>query len=320
MRRGREAEHVRWQLHGLNTGAIFGLTCWGVSHLPRWISYGLGHAGTFIAFHAMKEATDALVENFRAVFPERTDQELRGLALKTYRHYARDTIEFIRSLKMRPEQLAIRVRDTAAFDRLRREGNGTLLVAGHVGNWELGGVLLRTVYDYPLAVVGLPETNADVNRMRRDLRASLGIESIEVRQAADTALRIRRLLAQNYVVAMLADRPLGRDRVEVEFFGQPTGFLQAPALMGYLTGAPLLPSFIMRQPNGLYSAYTSDPIRVSRTGNRDAAVQAAMQAFATALENEVRKYPHLWYHFYSYWGDEPAEAVSLKSEVGSLKS
>lgn len=310
MRRTTDAEQVRWQLHGLNTGTIFGLTCWGVTHMPRWCSYGLGRASTWLAFHLMKDATAALVENFRVVFPERSDRELRALALNTYRHYAKDTIEFIRSLRMAPEQLAVRVHDTAAFERVMREGKGTLLVAGHIGNWELGGVLLRSVYDYPLAVVGLPETDPDVNRMRRDLRASLGIESIEVRQAADTALRIRRLLAQNYVVAMLADRPLGRDRVEVQFFGRPTGFLQAPALMGYLTGAPLLPSFIMRQPDGQYSAYTSEPIRVSRAGNRDAAVKAAMQEFASVLENEVRKYPHLWYHFYPYWGEDDASTLA----------
>ncbi len=310
MQRGAHDEHVRWQLHGLNNGTIFGLTCWGVSHIPRWMSYGLGAGATWLAFHLMKDATAGMVENFRAVFPQRTDSELRALALKTYRHYAKDTIEFVRALSMRPEQLAFRVRDTAAFDRLRNEGRGTLLVAGHLGNWELGGVLLRSVYHYPLAVVGLPETDPSVNRMRRDLRASIGIESIEVRQAVDTALRIRRLLAQNYVVAMLADRPLGRDRVEVEFFGRRTGFLQAPALMGYLTGAPLLPSFIMRQPDGMYAAYAGDPIRVSRTGSRDAAVRAAMQEFATTLENEVRKYPHLWYHFYPYWGEPAAEAAA----------
>lgn len=318
MRRTPDTEQVRWQLHGLNTGTIFGLTCWGVSHIPRWLSHGLGHTGTWLAFHLMKDATSAMVENLRAVFPERTTGELRALALKTYHSYAKDTIAFIRSLSMRPEELAIRVQDTMAFDRVRQEGKGCLLVAGHVGNWELGGVLLRTVYDYPLAVIGLPETDPDVNRMRRDLRASLGIESLEVRQAADTALRIRRLLAQNHVVAMLADRPLGRDRVEVDFFGRPTGFLQTPALMGYLTGAPLLPSFVMRQEDGRYAAYTGEPIRVSRTGNRDAAVHAAMQTFATVLENEVRKYPHLWYHFYPYWGSAEGAEAERRAQSSTL--
>jgi KDO2-lipid IV(A) lauroyltransferase len=268
MRQEQDGDHRRWQLHSLNTGLIFGLTWWGVSHMPRWASSALGHTCTWLACHAMRKATAGMVENFRVVFPERSEKELHALALKTYRHYAKDTIETIRSLRMTPGELAIHVYDTAAFDRVREEGKGVLLLTGHIGNWELGGVLLRTVYDYPLAVVGLPETSDDVNQMRQSMRSSLGIESIEVRQAADTALRIRRLLAQNYVVAMLGDRPLGRDRVEVEFFGRPTPFLQAPALMGYLTGAPLVPSFIMRQPNGVYSAYATEPIRVSRLCSR----------------------------------------------------
>jgi predicted LPLAT superfamily acyltransferase len=39
-------------------------------------------------------------------------------------------------------------------------------------------------------------------------------------------------------------------------------------------------------------------------------VQAAMQAFATALEGVVRQYPHLWYNFFPYWSttDDPDAA------------
>ena len=56
-------------------------------------------------------------------------------------------------------------------------------------------------------------------------------------------------------------------------------------------------------------------IFVPHTGNRDANVRAAMQGFASALEEQVRKHPHLWYQFYPYWQDsetaeEQEEAVS----------
>jgi len=193
--------------------------------------------------------------------------------------------------------------DTSGFDRILAGGRGLLLLAGHLGNYELGGVMLRLFYDYPLSVIGLPETDAAVNDMRRALRASVGIESLEVRQHIDTALRIRRLLAGNRIVALLPDRPLGRDRVDVEFFGRRTGFLRTPALLAYLTGAPMLPAFVIRQPDNRLLALADDPIHVPRTGNRDANVAQAMQRFATALEAQVRKHPDLWYQFYPYWAD-----------------
>jgi KDO2-lipid IV(A) lauroyltransferase len=299
----RQSEQVRWHLHGLNTGTIFGLTHWGVAHIPRRASYAIGHVGTWLAFHGMKQATSALIDNLRVVLPALDERELRALALRTYRSYARETIDFIRSLSMDRRELAAMLSPLKTRDRVWRGGKGLLLLTGHIGNIELGAVILRAIYQFPLAVVVLPDADPRVNERRQRMRASLGIESLEVRRGMDTALRIRRLLAEDRAVALISDRPLGRDRVEVEFFGRRAGFLRTPALIGYLTGAPLVPSFILRQPDGRYAGLGLDPICVARTGDRDAAVRAAMQEFASALEQIVREYPHLWYQFYPYWGE-----------------
>jgi KDO2-lipid IV(A) lauroyltransferase len=299
----RPAERVRWHLHGLNRGTIFRLARWGVLHFPRPLSDAIGHVGTWLAFHLSKQGTAALIDNLRVVVPELGERELRALALRTYRNYASEAIDFFRSLSMDRSELWSRLSPLSTFGRVRPDGKGMLLLTGHIGNIELGAVVIRVFFEFPLTVVVLPDADPTVSRLRLEMRASFGIESLEVREAADTALRIRRLLAENRVVALVSDRSLGRDRVDVEFFGRRTGFLRTPALMGYLTGAPLVPSFILRQPDGRYAGFALDPIYVSRTGDRDANVQAAMQAFASALEQEVRKYPHLWYQFYPYWGE-----------------
>ena len=49
----------------------------------------------------------------------------------------------------------------------------------------------------------------------------------------ETALQIRRVLATNSIVAMLLDRHLGKDRVEVTFFNRPTPFLRTPAMIAH---------------------------------------------------------------------------------------
>jgi len=309
MRVERPHDRVQWQLHGLNTKLVYGLTCWGVSRIPRPLSYAIGRVGTWLAYRLLKETTAALVDNLRVVRPDYDELELRTLALRTYRNYARDEIDFIRALRMNRDQLSAWVVEHSGFDEVLAEGRGMLLLAGHLGNCELGGIMLRLFFDYPLTVIGLPETDPAVNEMRKRQRASMGIDSLEVRQAADTALRLRRLLAANRIVAILPDRALGRDRVDVEFFGRQVAFLRTPAVMAYMTGAPLVPAFVLRQADGRYVAHASAPIRVPRTGNRDANVRMAMQSFATALEQQVRKYPHLWYQFYPYWQDGAAEQV-----------
>jgi phosphatidylinositol dimannoside acyltransferase len=298
------AGRTKWQLHGLNNGVIFTLTHWGVKWLPLRVSYVIGHVGTWMAWRLMPATTGALVENLRVVRPGEPDTSLRRLALSIYRHYARDVIDFIRSLSLSGADVdrLFTLRGREIFDQLRTEGRGLLLVTGHLGNWEIGAVLLRHL-QCPLDVVALPEVDERVNDLRRRFRDSLGVGTIEVRQSMNTALQIRERLAANRAVAMLMDRHIERDRVRVRFFGRDVFFLRAPALLAYLTGAPLLPCFIVRQDAGGFVTTLEAPIYVDRSVDRERGVQGAAQAFATVLERYVREHPECWYQFYPYWRD-----------------
>jgi len=308
--RARELEQVgkvRWAEHALNNGLIFSATYHGVSRLPVGISYGIGTMGTWLASKTMRRVTRALVDNLRQVFPELDERQLGALAVLTYRSYAYDTIDFIRSLSTPPDALACKIvdLDRGIFDRLLAGGKGILLVAAHFGSWELGAVILRKVLGYPLTMVAMAEPSEGVNRIRRDMRASLGVELLEVRQNIDTPLQIRRRLAENRIVAMLLDRHLGRDRIAVEFCGREAHFLKTPSLMSYLSGAPMLPAWIVRHPDGRFRCLFDEPVWVTRGGDREATLRTATQAIADRLAAKIRQYPHLWYQFYPFWKSQP---------------
>ena len=296
----------QWHPTGLNNGLIVGATYYGVTHLPTWLTYRIGHAGTWLAYRLMKDGTQALLDNLAVMFPEMDLQARRALALGTYRSYARDVIDFIRSLRMTPEAtrgLVGRL-ETSALDQAMAEGRGAIMLSGHFGNWEIGGVLLRRLTPHALSVVVRPEENPAVHRLRLEMRATLGVGTIEVRHHLDTALRIRERLKRNEAVAMLLDRHFGKDFVEVEFFGRRTGFLRTPALVAALTGAPLVPCFIYREAGGL--AVECGPlIRVRSDGDLAANVRDAIQAVAALLEAHGRRHPEYWYQFYPVWPTEP---------------
>ena len=260
----RDRSAVRWHSRTVNNGLVFGATFYLVTRLPRGCSYAIGHAATWLAYQLMRDGTRAIVENLRVVRPDATEREVKRLALLTYRSYGRDTIDFIRSLVMSRtefEPLMAHL-DQGCLDDLLKAGRGVVIVGGHFGNWELGGVALRLLHGHPLTVIGKAEASPVVGEIRRRMRESLGIETLEIGQTVETALQIRRLLAANGIVAMLLDRHVGRDRVDVAFFGRPTGFLRTPAMIGYLSGAPLLPAFMIRQADGRFVGTLGDPIVV----------------------------------------------------------
>ena len=128
----------------------------------------------------------------------------------------------------------------------------------------MGSFLMRRTVAAQLTIIAMAEASPDVNRIRNSIRERLGAETLEVRQSLDTALQIRRRLGDNQMVAVLMDRHLGRDRVGVTLLGRHAWFLRTPALLSYLTGAPLLPCFINRVQPGRFAVHLGDPIRVSR--------------------------------------------------------
>jgi KDO2-lipid IV(A) lauroyltransferase len=179
----------------------------------------------------MREGTGALLDNLRTVRPDASAPERRRLALLTYRSYAHDFIDFIRGLSMTRSELEPLIArfDADRLGALLAEGRGVVLVTGHFGNWELGGIVIRLLGGFPLTVVGKPEPSPMVNQWRQRIRER-GHRHHRDRPHLETALPIRRHLSANRIVAMLLDRRRARP-VEVTFFGRPALFVRSPAMI-----------------------------------------------------------------------------------------
>jgi lauroyl/myristoyl acyltransferase len=303
----------RWTLHGLNSGTIFSMTYYGVRTIPRALSYRIGSAASALVAGLAPRSTAALVDNLKAVFPTATDKALRKRALAIYRSYTRDAIDFLRAVDDRNVAMAFEYSDETRerAERLHALGRGVVLVTGHYGNWEAGGLLMSKALGLPLTVVAMREASETVNRIRGEIRGRMGIETIEVRQSLDTPLRIRAALAQNRFVALLVDRHVGRDRVEVQFLGRRAWFLRTPMLMAALTGAPLVVCSIERTGPGRFFGQLGPEISVPRETPRDAWISAAAQQIADAIAERVRSRPECWYQFYRYWDAQRDDYTGL---------
>src|SRR5579872_387454 len=172
MRTDSDLSAVRWHAGALNNGLIFGSTYHLVSRLPRAGSYAIGHIATWLAYQLMRGGTQAVIDNLRVVCGDATEQELKRLALLTYRSYAKDTIDFIRSLNMKRSEFEPLMAgfDSGRLEKLLAWRRGIVIVGGHFGNWELGGVALRLLHGCPLTVVGKSEASPVVGEIRRRMR------------------------------------------------------------------------------------------------------------------------------------------------------
>ena len=282
--------------------------CAGVRVLPRAVSYAIGHVGTWLAWRLMRAddrsgcvepAADLSRRQPRVARAQSAQHlsELRGrhdrLSARACRRLREESQRHVRSASGQRAQI---------FERVLAEGRGALLVAGHFGNWEIGGLLMGRVLKLPLTIVAMAEADPEVNRLRNETRAAMGVETLEVRQslghgAADPPHA--RGQSRRRVAGRSARRP--RSRRGLAAWATASGFCRRRRCSAISPARHWCRAF-----SNVSDPADSRRLRSSRSTSiaacRDIdAMQQATQQVATALESRVRLKPHLWYHFYPYW-------------------
>jgi predicted LPLAT superfamily acyltransferase len=90
-----------------------------------------------------------------------------------------------------------------------------------------------------------------------------------------------------------------RSRLPARLFGHQVGLPLGPHLLALVSEAPLFTMFATRIDKGKYLILVSPPreVKASSRVERNTALQASAQAYASALEEMVRQYPFQWYIF-----------------------
>ena len=187
-----------------------------------------------------------------------------------------------------------------------------MLLTAHLGNWEIGGLMLAQVKQ-PIHVVLVPDIFPGVERERRRLHARSGVVEIRVDGSFVPTLSVMRALNSNGIVAMQGDRDFDNTGVAVPFFGREAFFPRGPLRVAMASGATVLPAFIVRVPDGRYRAVVEEPLEIRTSGDRDAALAANLRRYVAILERYVRQYPDQWYCFYPFWDDPTRRAARRRT-------
>ncbi|HEX3890580.1 MAG TPA: hypothetical protein VHX90_06990, partial [Verrucomicrobiae bacterium] len=189
------------------------------------------------------------------------------------------------------------------FERANVRGKGVLLITPHLGNWEFGGAFL-VQQGVKLFVLTQPEPDGKLTELRQSSRARWGVETLIVGEDAFAFVEIIRRLQEGATVALLVDRPPAPTAVEVKLFGRNFPASIAVAELARASGCAIVPSFIVRKPDG-YIAQIFPEISYDRAaiGDRAARIQLT-QEILRAFEPAIRQHLTQWFHFVPIWPDE----------------
>lgn len=263
-------------------------------HLPLWLSYKIA---VFVSdLHYIFSAADrrAVTGNLKAIFPEKRNQEIRNIRIWMFRNFAKYLVDFFRFSKIDGGYIKknIKIENINHLDEALSRKKGVIILTAHLGNWELGGVVVA-LSGYPFWVVALPHKSKKVDKFFNFQRESKGVKVIPLGKAARQCLNV---LSENKVLALAGDRDFSEKGAIVEFFGKPAMFPEGPAAFSLKTGCAIVPGFMIRNKDDSFTLRFEGAIN-----HNDNDPLKLIERYKIVIEEYIRKYPEQWYMFRKFW-------------------
>ncbi|MCX5697842.1 MAG: lysophospholipid acyltransferase family protein [Candidatus Omnitrophica bacterium] len=241
----------------------------------------------------------AVRANLKTIFPEKSPKEIRRIRRRISINFAKYLVDFFRFSVIDASYLEenVKIENLVYIDRALSKGKGVIILSAHLGNWELGGVVLG-VLGYPFWVVALTHKNKKVNSFFNFQRESKGVRVIPLGKAVRQCLRV---LGENKMLGLVGDRDFTERGTVLDFFGRPAIFPQGPAALSLSMGASIVPAFMLRNSDESFTLRFEEPVQFSPSGERERDVKDLIAKYILIYEDYIRRYPDQWYMFRRFW-------------------
>jgi len=268
-------------------------------HLPLNLAYRLAILISDLRYIFAKQDRRIVKENLQAIFPEKSERQIRRIRITLFRNFAKYLVDFFRFSKLDREYIkrGIKLENIHYFDEGISKGKGVIALTAHFGNWELAGVV-TALLEYPLWAVALPHKYKKVDNFFNHQREIKGMKVIPLGKAVRQSLNV---LKENKILALVGDRDFSENGIVVDFFGKPTLLPEGPAAFSLKTGAPIIPAFMLRNSDDSFTFKLEKPIEFIATADKYKDLMAITTQYKAIIENYIREYPDQWYMFRRFW-------------------
>jgi KDO2-lipid IV(A) lauroyltransferase len=234
----------------------------------------------------------------RILGPSSSRQAIDRLARQMLNSFFLFCCDVARSKSASREDLLARVEQVdgrEAFQKARALRRGLIVFTAHMGSFE---VAMAALTDMEKHVHVLFRRDGDdlFERQRADLRRRLGVHEAVVDDGWTVWMKLRQALLDDQVVVIQGDRVLpGQKGQRVPFLGSEMELPLGPIKLAAASGAPIVPVFSIRMPDGKIRLVIEPAIEVApdESPDRDS-IHPAMKTLAAVLEKHISAHPDQW--------------------------
>jgi Kdo2-lipid IVA lauroyltransferase/acyltransferase len=252
-------------------------------------------------------------DNLAHAFPEMSAVERARLTRRMWEHLFLLVLEVAHAPRKIHEtnwRDYVQLTNKEDLVRFLLDDRPVLIVAAHMGNFEVGGYVLG-ILGFPTYTVARTLDNPYLDRFVNRFRAGTGQHIIPKNGGYDQIVEV---LSRGGAMTFLADQYAGPKGCWVQFFGRPASVHKAIALLALDNNARISVSTVRRLDRPmqfeLVNYATTDP---REAGNSIGTIHELTQWYTTRLEELIRRTPDQYWWLHRRWKDPRAKKREKKA-------
>jgi KDO2-lipid IV(A) lauroyltransferase len=266
------------------------------SSLPLGVLYVFSDFLYLIARYVLHYRKKVIDENLRFAFPEKSDAERKKIRNDFYRNFTDYFAETIKCLTISEAEFRRRflIINQEAMDNSVKSGVSSLMMAGHIFNWEMGVIGINLYCAEPVETVYLKVNNPFFNELMKKIRMRFGGIVTEKNEFKRKMLTLGR---DPRIVLLGSDQrpPSSENRYLRDFLNRPAVFFEGAEFLSKKMKLQVVYGHMTKLKRGHYRFEFE---LIAEPPFEGAAPHSVTDEFCRRLEENIKNQPdlYLWSH------------------------
>lgn len=285
--------------------------------VPAPVAVPLARAGARVYARVDADKRTVAERNMRRILgPAASEREVSRATARVFEWYARYWLDSLRLPHLSRDEVERGFTHEGLHHITDSLDSGVppIVAMPHVGGWEWAAAWFTQVLGTPATAVAERLEPPELFEWFVEQRRAYGLDIVALGPGA--AAELSAALAKGHVLALMCDRDVSGDGIEVDFFGEPVRLPGGPALLALRSGCPLIPAAVYFGDDGRCHGVVLDPLDTERRGRLREDVTRVTQDLARSTEELIRRAPEQWLMLQPTWPSD-YDAVGREPAAGS---
>ena len=293
------------------------LMSWIVCRMPHSWLLSIGRWLGIMYYRLVKKQRSLAIRQMEAAL-HISQEEAARLVRLSFINMGRNFMEVLYMPALNKENFSqyIEIDHLEIMEQALAEKHGVVVLTGHVGNWEWLSAAF-TMNDMPVTAIAKPQPNMDYTNALDELRSRINVEIFS--RGTSELLSAAKALKKGKILGFLADQDAGPGGAFIEFLGRTASTPMGAAVFAKKFNSPVVPAFIIRQPDGRHKVEIGEILRYEDTGDSDKDLFDLTYRMTKILEQKITANPTQWLWFQKRWNTRPEQKKvkhhTVKAEV-----